>query len=137
MYTTAIFGMQIRIWRAFSYERNAFLQLPPNAAFFPKCTFSALSISGRKGALSVEITAHCFAIYRTVLRAKKFCFCRVSNLAYSPVCRSIHARTLSLGANFRFPICNVGKSARFKSWYAPDREMPSSIAICSAFSTSG
>ena len=57
MYTTAIFGMQIRIWRAFSYERNAFLQLPPNAAFFQECTFSALSILGRKGALSGEITA--------------------------------------------------------------------------------
>lgn len=67
---------------------------------------------------------------------KNVLFFRVSKSAYSSVYRSIHARTLSLGANFRFPICNVGKSARFKSWYAPDHEILSSIAICSAFSTS-
>ena len=44
-------------FQLFSLENNTILKLPPNAAFFQKCTFSALSILGRKGALSGEITA--------------------------------------------------------------------------------
>ena len=46
----------------FSLENNTILKLPSNAVFFQKCTFSALSISGRKGALSSKITALLYGI---------------------------------------------------------------------------
>ena len=89
----------------------------------------------RKRCAFREITARFCKSTVCLKRPKKFQFPGILRMRQYPVWRSIHARTLSLGASFRLPIQSVGKSARFISWYAPVREMSSIAVSCWGFST--
>ena len=115
-------------------DSAVFLQLPSGIAKFQKCTFSAIFIFEGKVYFSRNYRLG-LQKYRIPETAGKFQFPDILRMRQRSVWRSIHARTLSLGASFRLPIQSVGKSARFISWYAHAREMPSIAASGSAFST--
>ena len=128
MYKRQALEYRIRpVWFSFCNYRSE-LQNSKSAPFrwfsfwWKKCTFR-------------EITARFCSSIVCLKRPEKFRFPNILRMRQRLVWRSIHARTLSLGASFRLPIQSVGKSARFIRWCAPAREMSSIAVSCWGFST--